>query len=147
MNTYVSGVVAGLTATLVLSVLMMLKGMMGMMPDLNVIEMLAGMMGAGLAVGWIAHFAIGAGYGLLFARLFGTAHTDKGVGRGIAIGVGGWLVMMVLLMPMAGGGLFGLTMPSGMMVPVATLLLHVIFGAVLGASYAGLRKGQAARQG
>lgn len=56
--------------------------------------------------------------------------------RGILLGVGGWLVMMLAVMPIMGGGLFGTAMPSGMMVPVATLVLHVIFGLVLGVSYA-----------
>ncbi|WP_228706042.1 MULTISPECIES: DUF1440 domain-containing protein [unclassified Marinobacter] len=32
-------------------------------------------------------------------------------------------------------------MLSGMMVPVATLILHVIFGAVFGVTYAALRPG------
>jgi len=36
-------------------------------------------------------------------------------------------------MPMAGVGLFGMTM--GLMAPMMTLVLHVIFGAVLGVTY------------
>ena len=141
MNNYTAGVVAGVVATAVLSALMMLKGMMGMMPDLDVIGMLSGMMGTKAAMGWIAHFMIGAVYGLIFAGVFGTVDTGGAVLRGIGLGIVGWLVMMIVLMPMAGGGLFGLSMPSGMMVPVATLMLHVIFGAVLGATYAALRPG------
>jgi uncharacterized membrane protein YagU involved in acid resistance len=35
-------------------------------------------------------------------------------------------------------GLFGIAMQSGMMVPVATLILHVMFGAVLGLVYSKL---------
>jgi len=41
--------------------------------------------------------------------------------------------MMVVLMPMAGAGLFGMSM--GVMAPVMTLVLHLIFGAVLGWVY------------
>lgn len=66
------------------------------------------------------------------------------VARGIGIGVVGWLAMMIALMPMAGGGIFGLAMPSGVMVPVATLILHLIFGAVLGFSFAKLKGGSTA---
>jgi hypothetical protein len=36
-----------------------------------------------------------------------------------------------MVMPMAGAWLFGMAM--GLMAPVMTLVLHVIFGAVLGA--------------
>ena len=41
--------------------------------------------------------------------------------------------MMVVLMPMAGKGFFGLGI--GWMAPVMTLMLHLIFGAVLGWVY------------
>ncbi|MEO6269444.1 MAG: DUF6789 family protein [Lautropia sp.] len=50
--------------------------------------------------------------------------------HGLAIGVGGWLVMMLTLMPMAGAGLFG--MSFGAMASAMTLVLHLIFGAILG---------------
>ena len=138
MNTHIAGIVAGLVATVVLSALMLVKGMMGMMPDLNVIVMLAGMMGTGAMMGWIAHFVIGAVYGLVFASASRSGTTGRIIAQGVGLGIAGWLVMMVVLMPMAGGGVFGLMMPSGMMVPVATLILHIIFGAVLGFSFAKL---------
>ena len=139
MNTYITGIVAGLIATVVLSALMLLKGMMGMMPDLDVIAMIAGMMGASALIGWIAHFMIGAIYGLVFSQVAGHGTTGATVARGVGLGIAGWLVMMIVLMPMTGGGVFGMAMPSGMMVPVATLMLHVIFGAVLGFSFERLR--------
>jgi len=139
MNTYTTGIVAGLIATIVLSALMLLKGMMGMMPDLDVIAMIAGMMGASALIGWIAHFMIGAIYGLVFSQVAGHGTTGATVARGVGLGIAGWLVMMIVLMPMTGGGVFGMAMPSGMMVPVATLMLHVIFGAVLGFSFERLR--------
>lgn len=141
MNANIAGIVAGLIATAVLSTLMLLKGMMGVMPDLDVIAMIAGMMGAGAMMGWIAHFMIGAIYGVVFARIADSGKTGGAVLRGVGLGVAGWLVMMIAIMPMAGGGVFGLAMPSGMMVPVATLMLHVIFGAVLGFSFAKLTGG------
>lgn len=136
MNTSIAGIFAGLIATVVLSALMLLKGMMGVMPDLDVIAMIAGMMGAGAMMGWIAHFMIGAVYGLVFSLISGSGTTGSMVVQGVGFGIAGWLVMMVVLLPMAGGGFFGLAMPSGLMVPVATLMLHVIFGAVLGFSFA-----------
>ena len=62
---------AGLAATVVLSMLMVFKDLMGLMPDLNVINMLAQMMGSGPLVGWSAHFMIGTivwgiGYALVY---------------------------------------------------------------------------------
>lgn len=138
MNTHLAGILAGMIATVVLSALMLLKGMMGMMPDLDVIAMIAGMMGVGAMMGWVAHFMIGAAYGLVFATASRSGTTGSIVAQGVGLGIAGWLVMMIVLMPMAGGGMFGLAMPSGMMIPAATLMLHIIFGAVLGFSFAKL---------
>jgi len=130
------GMLAGLVATIVLSALMVSKSMMGLMPQLDIARMIAGMMGSPDTplIGWIVHFAIGiVVYGIAIAvldsKLPGTSH----VGHGVMLGVIGWLIMMVMLMPMAGAGLFGMNM--GIMAPVMTLVLHLIFGAVLGWMY------------
>jgi hypothetical protein len=53
--------------------------------------------------------------------------------RGINFGIAAWVMMMLVVMPMAGAGLFGLKM--GMMAPAMTLMLHVVYGAVLGFVY------------
>lgn len=136
MKNIINGLLAGLAATVVLSVLMVLKGMMGLMPDLNVIAMLSAQMGSGPVMGWLAHIMIGViGYGLAYSLLFRSLPLGSHGARGILLGIAGWLVMMVVVMPMMGAGLFGTGMPSGMMVPVATLVLHVIFGTVLGLVY------------
>jgi hypothetical protein len=138
MNAIAKGILAGLTATAVLSVLMIIKSMMGIMPELDIMQMLSSMMGASSSIpGWMAHFAIGAlGYGVAFVLLFDKLPGASLIVRGIALGVAGWLLMMVAVMPMAGAGLFGLRL--GMPAPVLTLVLHVIFGAALGATYAKL---------
>ncbi len=126
------GLLAGLAATVVLSALMVMKGMMGVMPELDIAKMLAGMMGSpdSPMPGWAAHFLIGVvGYGLAIA-LLGYRMGGSPTVSGIIIGMVGWLLMMVVLMPMAGAGLFAMSM--GVMAPVMTLVLHLVFGAVLG---------------
>jgi uncharacterized membrane protein YagU involved in acid resistance len=110
---------------------------MGVMPGLDVVKMLAAMMGAGLAVGWAAHFMIGIGYGIIFSWTENLLPGNATV-KGMILGTLAWLMMMVAVMPMAGAGMFGLNM--GVMAPVATLILHLIFGAVLGFTYQKLSK-------
>ncbi|MEO6362288.1 MAG: DUF6789 family protein [Caldimonas sp.] len=130
------GMLAGLVATIVLSVLMVLKAMMGLMPQLDIAKMLATMMGSPDTplVGWIVHFAIGiVVYGVAIAVLDSKLPGPSHVGHGVMLGVIGWLIMMVMLMPMAGAGFFGMNM--GIMAPMMTLVLHLIFGAVLGWVY------------
>jgi len=128
-----AGVISGFVATIVLSILMIIKAAMGIMPDLNAIKMLAGMMGAPLVMGWVAHFFIGSIlWGVLFSLI-----VDKLPGgvvtSAIIFSIGAWILMMVGPMPMAGAGFFGLGI--GMMAPVATLILHLIWGSVLGFTY------------
>jgi Family of unknown function (DUF6789) len=138
MNNILKGVVAGLAATVVLSVLMLMKSAMGLMPQLDVISMLSGMMGGGAALGWMAHILIGAVvWGGLFAVLEPKLPGGSLWLKGVIFGVGAWLLMMVVVMPMAGAGFFG--MKLGMVAPIMTLMLHVIYGAVLGGVYAALQ--------
>lgn len=134
------GMLAGLAATVVLSMLMVAKTMMGVMPQLDLPKMIAGMMGMPNApiVGWVVHFMIGVvGYGVALAALDSRLPGRGSVVHGVILGVVGWLIMMVMLMPMAGAGIFGMSM--GLMAPMMTLVLHVIFGAVLGWTYSRLQ--------
>lgn len=130
-----SGVAAGLVATIVLSPLMIVKAMIGLMPELNVIAMLTDIAGASSPiVGWAGHFLIGTvGWGALFALinplLPGGTHWLKG----IVFGLGAWLLMMLLVMPLADAGLFGMKLGIG--APVMMVVMHIIYGAVLGSVY------------
>lgn len=132
-----NGFIAGFVATVVLSVLMVFKAMMGLMPDLNVIAMLSRMMGSPPVMGWVAHFVIGTiAWGGLFALLHEKIPGNTLWVKGIVFAVGAWLLMMIVVMPMAGAGLFGMNL--GIMAPMMTLVLHIIFGAVLGGTFASL---------
>jgi len=133
---------AGAIGTAAMSAVMVVKAAMGVMPDLNAIHMMAKMASGmtGMAVpaagGWVMHFLIGT---VVWGGLFGLIHDrlpGSTVARGVGLAVGAWLLMMVAVMPMAGAGLFGLKL--GIMAPMATLMLHLIYGVVLGASFAAL---------
>jgi len=127
-------IVAGFVATVVLSAMMLMKQFMAVMPELDPIGMIASMAGASSpAIGWIGHFVIGSvfwgiGFAILSPYLPGPYWL-----RGTIFAAGAWLMMMIVMMPMAGAGLFGAGL--GMMTPVATLMLHIVFGVVLGGVY------------
>lgn len=134
------GIVAGFVATVVLSVLMMMKHAMGLMPELDPVGMISQMVGVPSLVGWVMHFTIGAMWGIAFAvtgRMFPGAFWLKGM----LFSAVPWLIMMIVMMPLAGAGFFGLDL--GMVAPIMTLMLHLVFGAVLGAVY-GVRASSAA---
>ena len=135
MNNVLKGMIAGFAATVVLSVIMVMAAALGLVPELDIIVMLRGILGAGPMLGWMTHILIGVVvWGWLFAalepRLSGTSYWRKGM----TFGVGAWLLMMIVFMPMTGTGLFGLEL--GIAVPITTFLLHVIYGTVLGTVYA-----------
>ena len=136
---YWKGMAAGLIATIVLSAIMMMKARMGMMPELDVIQMLGDMVGGGSRnVGWAMHFMVGTVlWGLLFTAILGAAPNGFWW-RGIVFSLGAWLLMMLVIMPVAGAGLFGLNL--GPMAPVMTLILHIVYGLVLGGVYGVLVK-------
>lgn len=129
-----NGIVAGFIATNVISVLMAMKQMLGLMPAINSIEILTGLAGASAPiVGWVMHFMIGSlVWGVLFARIEPFL-PGGAVSAGIIFSIGAWLVMMLVVMPTVGAGIFGQRI--GIAAPVASLLLHMIFGAVLGWTY------------
>jgi hypothetical protein len=134
------GVIAGFIATLVLTALMMMKKMMGVMPELDPVHMMSVMaaqkmgMETNMMVGWVMHFMIGAvAWGGAFAVLNNILPTQNQMIKGIILGIGAWLIMMVGPMVMAGNGLFGLAL--GPMAPVMTFMLHIVFGVVLGLAY------------
>jgi len=136
VNKYLNGMLSGFVATIALSVMMLAKGAMGAMPQLDVVEMLSSMMGMPqvLLSGWMAHFIIGTVvWGVLFALLVPKLPSSSYTVKGIVFGILVWGLMMIFVMPMAGAGLFGLAL--GPMASVATLVLHIVYGAVLGFVY------------
>lgn len=133
MGNLSKGVLAGIAGTAALSILMVIKNLMGVMPELDVIGMLGGMLQVPPSVAWPIHFMIGAVWGLLFAVLYRRIPGGGAIVKGMVLLTGAWLLMMVMVMPMAGAGLFG--MKLGMMAPLMTWVLHLVFGAVMGLVY------------
>ena len=106
------------------------------MPQLNPIEdivyvadRLIGMT-LPLPFGWIGHFVLGTvAWGIIYAALQASL-PGAPVVKGLIFGALAWLAMMIIFMPLAGHGLFALSL--GPQATVATLVLHLIYGAVLG---------------
>lgn len=134
MTNTIKGMIAGFIGTVVLSMLMIAKSMMGITPQLDNIAMLSEMMGVSAAMGWVIHFVIGTVmWGGGFALVNQLIPGSNQVVKGIVFGILAWLIMMVAVMPMAGAGFFGMNI--GIMAPIMTMMLHVIFGAVMGVVY------------
>jgi hypothetical protein len=137
-----AGLIAGFIATVVRSILMIAKSSLGLMPQLNPIEDIVHVadqptcMTLSLPFGWIGHFVLGTVvWGVIYAALQASL-PGAPVVKGLIFRALAWLAMMIIFMPLAGHGLFALSL--GPPATVAMLVLHLIYGAVLSV---GLRQG------
>jgi hypothetical protein len=134
MSNALKGMIAGLVATLVLTALMVLNSTMNLMPEIHLIGWLTSLGTLSRPAAWMDHFIIGvAVWGLLFAVYDGLATRPSPWLKGIIFGVFAWLIMMVTFLPLAGAGFFGAKID--ITAKVGLLVLHLIYGLVLGATY------------
>lgn len=128
------GLIAGLVATIIVSLAVILQQALGILPQLSTIRVLAQMLGyQSIAVGWAAHFIVGV---LLWGPLYAwldpkSSYPHWFIGMMFATFV--WLGVMLVIMPAVGAGLFGIEL--GIVTPTATLVLHWIYGAALGTAF------------
>ena len=135
------GVYGGLAGGLVFGAMM---GMMGMLP---MIGMMVGFPSA--VAGFAVHLMISALIGISFAGIFGRLVRGSvgGLGYGILYGGAWWLLGPLTLMPLfmgMGVGVNWNTAAAANMLP--SLTGHLIFGAILGLTYAWLHLGSSARR-
>jgi hypothetical protein len=84
-----------------------------------------------------AIFVIG---GLVWAVLYGMVFEPRLSGRpwlrGIKFGLIPWLFSLLVFMPLVGGGLLGLGLGAGPLPILGNLILHLVYGTLLGTVYA-----------
>lgn len=73
-----------------------------------------------------SHLAYGGTFGAVLVRLIPDAGLWEGLGTGLVL----WLGMQLAVLPLLGWGLFGTAITPK--IAVATLILHLIYGATLG---------------
>lgn len=100
------------------------------MPPMNPAEMLAGPMGGSMALGWIAHFAIGTILALIYAVVAPWLPGPPAL-RGALYGLAPFLVAQIVVMPMMGMPVFS----GSVAMATGSLVGHLIYGAIVGAVY------------
>ena len=128
-----NGIVAGFIATLVIA---------GLHEAVSLLTEAVGMPTP--ALGWLFHFFVGT---LLWGVAFGFAH-DYLVGpswvRGITFGAIAALIVLLVVMPLTGAGLFGLGIDT--FAPFVIALIHLVYGATIGLIYGKLIDTDEARE-
>jgi uncharacterized membrane protein required for colicin V production len=77
-------------------------------------------------------FVGGLVWALLYALIFEPRLRGPAWERGVEFALLPWLVSLVIFMPLLGGGLFGISLGAGPLPVIGNLILHALYGAVLG---------------
>ena len=124
----------GVAATIAMSIPMIIGMATGVapMPEPIPKALVALIFGGGLPAPLLMALSAGShlGYGGVFGALLARLYPEAGLWGGLGLGAFLWLVMQVAVLPLLGWGLFGLSITPK--IAVATLVLHLIYGATLG---------------
>ena len=122
-------IIAGIIGTAVMTLFMMIAPMMGM-PKMSAPNMLSGMLGVPIAVGWIMHFMIGTIFAFAYAFFF--INVMKKVSSNILKGaIFGFTVFIFAQIMMA---FMGMMMPippmegNMMLIILGSIMGHIVFG-------------------
>ena len=143
-----AGVLAGFLGTFAMTVVLVLGyGLASIVgdPDGNVVQRWFWALGNNpvvertvdsvvLAIG--ADLAMGLLLALVFARYAEPRLRGPNWWRGMQFSLIPWLLSLVVFLPLTGGGLLGMNIGAGPLPILGNLILHLVYGAVLGVSYA-----------
>lgn len=142
-SNYLKAGVTGLIGSLVMFILMQIALKTGMAP-FNVPPSSAFLHSIGMPakpLALIGHFLYGAFWSIILVAI---AKASTSLGKGIILSIILWLIMMLIISPIIGWGVFGfgdaagnakdspLYLAPGPKYLIATLVLHLVFGLVVG---------------
>src|SRR5215213_2321653 len=87
-----------------------------------------------LAIG--ANLAMGLLLALVYARYLEPRLSGANWWKGTQFALIPWLLSLIIFLPLMGGGLLGMDIGAGPLPILGNLLLHLVYGAVLGSAYA-----------
>lgn len=127
------GIYAGLIATVPVAILAAGKQVLGLIPELDLIDVMTGLTGIPWnGTGWVLLFVIGAILGMGFASLdshVADATTAGEMVRGAFFGFLLWVLLMIVLIPLYDNAGFGVPFAGGV------LAACLVFGVVMGVVY------------
>ncbi len=128
MNNISKSILGGIIGTALMTMVMFIAPMMGM-PKMSPPDMLAGMMGMPIIVGWLMHFMIGVIFALAYTNIFASSVKIeniylKGAVFGLAVFIFAQIAMVVM------GAVMPMPKPEGsmMMLLIGSLMGHIVFG-------------------
>ena len=89
----------------------------------------------GLYGALLLHLAFGVLWAGVYAYYAEAALTGPGWRKGLIFSLGPWLLSVVILLPLLGGGFLGFGLGAGPLPIIGNFVLHAVYGMVLGAVY------------
>lgn len=130
------GLLGGIIATVVMTMLMLAAPMMGM-PDMNIGNMMANFLDIPVWLGWAMHLMIGIFWALVYVFLVKDRLIVSPAIKGMLFALLPWILMQLMVMPMMGMGVFSANAPNPFMMVVGIMMGHLVYGLVLGLSTKG----------
>lgn len=78
------------------------------------------------------HFISGIGWAVVYARWVHHRLSGPSWRRGVTFSLAPWVLSLIVFLPAVGGGILGLGLGAGPLPIVGNLVLHLVYGAVLG---------------
>ena len=133
-----SAVIAGITATAVMTIFTLMAPLMGI--KMNIPEMLASTMGLPIVFGWLAHFMVGIILSIIYAGIYiPIANSGSSLKSGAIFSIFPWVMAQIIIMPMMsamkGMGFIAGLFSGSLIMAMASLIGHLVYGVVLGKLY------------
>jgi|GEM_PF-4009704 len=127
VNYAVTGLISGIVGAIILAIIMTaMEANMKAVPPAILAEKFLGDPGKKPMV-LFARFGI---WGLIYGLAIGFGYAASGAVGGATFAIVPWLVLNLVMLPMAGAGLGGTKKWN--MIPVMSLVMHLVWGAVAG---------------
>ncbi|NOY49683.1 MAG: DUF1440 domain-containing protein [Chlorobi bacterium] len=125
-------IIGGIVGTAAMTLIMFVAPMMGM-PKMNPADMMSGMMGVPLAMGWLIHFIVGVIFALAYSFLLQAllSKLDNKVLKGTVFGFAVF-VFAQIMMQLIGAMTDGIPKPTGNMMTlvIGSIIGHIVYGVV-----------------
>jgi hypothetical protein len=97
--------------------------------------------GGSFGVGMVLNLIVGLVWAVIYGRFAEPALSGPGWRKGIMFSIVPWLLSLVVFFPVMGVGLFGMDLDAGPLPVLGNLIVHLVYGAVLGIMF-GIEEGE-----
>lgn len=121
-------ILGGIIGTAIMTMIMFVAPMMGM-PKMSPPDMLSGMMGMPVIVGWMIHFMVGIVFALAYTFLFAPRVKINNIYvKGAVFGFVAFVFAQIMMAMM--GAMFPMPQPEGSMllIMMGSIMGHIVFG-------------------